>query len=298
MEVEYGSDNPLSLGANVINLTVLQSKPTVKYSKAGNKQYELVMVDYDKMKIGDEQDWKLWHIKNIPGDDLKNGQLDEGTVETEYKSVTQENPRNLLHHYLFLIYEMKEGDENENVGDRMLGCCPVAGNFFSTKKTVLETIENRQNEIQDYIDNQNMTEDQKDGLRDLIPEFDKLKDNLNDLNRRNEACAKWQKILEKLEEILDKIAAINVGSNKDLRKFLQSLKDYVGTLKKTYQKEFKDNGCDNDTETTTVATTTEEVTSTSPGEVTPTTTSTTTSTTTRTMVTTTTTTETKLTACN
>ena len=238
MEVEYGSDNPLSLGANVINLTVLQSKPTVKYSKAGNKQYELVMVDYDKMKIGDEEDWKLWHVKNIPGDDLKNGQLDEGTVETEYKSVTRENPRNLLHHYLFLIYEMKEGDENENVGDRVLGCCPVAGNFFRLVMDASQTVKYRMDLLQDFVNtNNDLNNDLEEKLKDIIASMKQLKGKIDFVkNFINHPCQVWLQINENCDEILALVAGVDVRSNEKLRKILdiQYLKSAMQESKTQY----------------------------------------------------------------
>ena len=47
--------------------------PVVTYSDAKpSKQYELVMVDYDKLRMG-KDDWLLWNVEMVPGRQLIEG---------------------------------------------------------------------------------------------------------------------------------------------------------------------------------------------------------------------------------
>ena len=239
------------------------------------------------MKNGDDdKEWVLYHKQNIGGDEAKD---EEGISinADEYEITDQENPTNLQNHFLFLIYEMKEGEENVDVEDRMLGCCPVAGNFFSTENSETDTLETRKKEIEALKDEIIMTEDQIEKLNDAISEIEELIGNLENVvedGRRSGVCQVINDTLVKIKEIFDILSSINIGSNKELRKLLQSLKKYFRSFKNTYEEKSEQNGCDGETPRPTPRTTTTPRTSTTrsptnPSSSSSSTTSTTTSTT-------------------
>ena len=103
LEVNYENDKEVDLGT-IFTPDDVESSPSVKYSKADNKQYELVMVDYDNMKNRNKEDWLLWHIKNIPGDDIKDGKLGGVTPDKEYKKSS--SLVFIIHHYLIIMFSI------------------------------------------------------------------------------------------------------------------------------------------------------------------------------------------------
>ena len=288
LEVKFG-DKEIEFGT-ILTPLEFESEPTVKYAKAEeNKEYELVMVDLDAMKNGaaDDKDWIFWHIKGISGNDVQEGNLDADESDEEDYGIVggEENPTNLLQHFLFLIYEMKEEEENVNVEDRMLGCCPVAGNFFSKENSETETLETRKKEIEALIEEIEMTDDQIEKLDNAITEIQTLINNLENVvgGRRSGVCEVINDTLVKVKEIFGILSNINIGSNKELRKSLQSLKKYFRSFKNTYEEKSKQSGCDGETPRPTPRTTTTPRTSTTrsttnPSSTSSSTTSTTTST--------------------
>ena len=226
------------------------SAPTVKYSKAeSGKQYELIMIDYDNMINGDDDDqWLLWRIRNIPGDDLKQGDVNSASVDVPYTEELEERKKNLLYHYLFLIYEVEsENSENIDTETRSINCCPQAGNFFSTENEESETLAAQLENIDKFQENND------DIPQEEMKKIDKIKAIMRDLqNQINQSenrvktfsCSTLIKIRDNLEEIIDVIQTINTHSNQDLKKFVKSLNSYFTMILENYKKKIKQKKCD------------------------------------------------------
>ena len=74
LDVEFEEEQKANLGNILtIDINVNSPAPLVKYSEAKeNKEYELVMVDYDRMRMKDP-DWVVWHVETISGTQIKQG---------------------------------------------------------------------------------------------------------------------------------------------------------------------------------------------------------------------------------
>ena len=245
------------------------SAPTVKYSKAeSGKQYELIMIDYDNMINGDDDDqWLLWRIRNIPGDDLKQGDVNSASVDVPYTEDLEERKTNLLYHYLFLIYEVEsENSENIDTETRSVNCCPQAGNFFSTENEANETIAEIINDIENFQDSsENIPEKEMEKLDTVKTLFLELQNIMNPSGNRvtTYACTKLFQMREKLEEILDVIQTIVTNSNQNLKKLINSLKTYAIMLQKSIKKEMKKDGCESPKTTSTESSLSSETTTSS-----------------------------------
>ena len=75
--MEFENDQDAQLG-NVLSLEIERPTgftfaPVVRYPKAEQtKNYELVMVDYDKMRMNKE-DWLIWNVDDLTGEVIKTG---------------------------------------------------------------------------------------------------------------------------------------------------------------------------------------------------------------------------------
>ena len=85
LEVVYDEDTKVELGT-ILEISDVSSAPAIKYSKADDdNQFEVVLIDYDNW-INDKENWLLWHLTSISSENIKEGNIDEATVQKEYKS--------------------------------------------------------------------------------------------------------------------------------------------------------------------------------------------------------------------
>lgn len=100
MQITYTSGVWVNLG-NKLTPTSVQDEPHVEWSADQNNLYMLVMIDPDapSRRNPKARSFKHWHVINIPGSDVA-----EGDIIAEY--VGAGPPRRTgLHRYVFLVYK-------------------------------------------------------------------------------------------------------------------------------------------------------------------------------------------------
>ncbi|XP_055934686.1 protein D2-like [Argiope bruennichi] len=141
MKIEYDGV-PVTCG-NLLSRKVTHDPPTVvEYKADKSKLYTLIMFDPDVTtpQNPDVADFRHWLVENIPGDDVKSGDM----ISPYFP--TNPAPYSDAHRYTFVVYEQPEGkklndnfpnkpnkrthfDLNKFIEDRNLQG-PIAGNFF------------------------------------------------------------------------------------------------------------------------------------------------------------------------
>ncbi|GBM41207.1 OV-16 antigen [Araneus ventricosus] len=139
MKIEY---NGVSVTCgNLLSTKETQNPPTiVEYKADKNKLYTLLMFDPDVPTPQNPTlaDFRHWLVENIPGDDVKSGDVISSYHPTAPPSYSD------AHRYAFAVYEQPDGkklddpyepnnrthfDHKKFIEDRNLHG-PIAGNFF------------------------------------------------------------------------------------------------------------------------------------------------------------------------
>ena len=87
LDVDFDNDQKANLG-NILTITINENSPApkVKYSEAKDgKNYELVMVDYERFRRKAEG-WVVWHVESTTGADVKAG-FDGSSTEIQGKTI-------------------------------------------------------------------------------------------------------------------------------------------------------------------------------------------------------------------